>query len=143
MVYFLCWRRLAALTTVGKITSLLRRRECCSLSEPWAGRIQQFEGNAKIGTSHHRPRLTPRKEASCNIEPTALGGGERCTACYRIMTGIPAWLRRSHAPGWGDVAVAVVPGRNNKRLDRTRSEPRWKLGALSLSAEVHGFNNQE
>ena len=41
----------------------------------------------------------PRKEARCNIEPTALGGEENCTGCYRTVAGISAWLRRSHAPG--------------------------------------------
>ena len=50
------------------------------------------------------------------------------------MTGMPVWLRRSHAPGWEVVAVAVAlgkvvvsavaPGRK-KRSDRTRSDSRY------------------
>ena len=48
----------------------------------------------------------------CNIEPTAMDGGERCTGCYRIMNWMPVWLRRLHAPGWGGVAVAVARGRS-------------------------------
>ena len=54
---------------------------------------------------------------------------------------MPAWLRHSHAPGWEGVAAAAAPGRK-KRLGRTRSEPRWKLGFIT-AVEEYDFNNQD
>ena len=63
-------------------------------------------------SSHHRPILELLKEARCNIESTAMGREERCTDCYCVMTGMPVWLRRSHAPSWGGIAMAAAPGRS-------------------------------
>ena len=58
------------------------------------------------------------------------------------MTGMPAWLRRSHAPGWRYVVEAAAPGREKKHFDRIRSESRWELD-LSLAVAVYDFNDRD
>ena len=39
-----------------------------------------------------------------------LGGGERCTVCFRIIAGRPLGLGAHVAPGYGAVAAVAEPG---------------------------------
>ena len=68
------------------------------------------------------------------------------------MISMPVWLRRSHAPGWGSVAVEVGAeekcssgGGAGERKNALRSLPigtKMEAG-LSLAVKVYSFNDQD